>query len=105
MNTSKRHTTRCRLLIGDDHPLFAKGVAKVLEDTYEVIGTVGDGLALVRAAKQLNPVTASMLRAKSGSLFQKQCCCPSQRIPALATLLKKHSKRVPTLPGEACCTV
>jgi hypothetical protein len=29
------------LLIGDDHPLFAKGVSRVLEDTYEVIGTVG----------------------------------------------------------------
>src|SRR5262249_15552701 len=46
---------RCRLLIGDDHPVFAAGVAKILEDTCDVVATVGDGLALVQAAKQLNP--------------------------------------------------
>lgn len=51
----KRQTKKCRLLIGDDHPLFANGVAKLLEETYEVVGTVGDGLALVRAAERLNP--------------------------------------------------
>jgi PAS domain S-box-containing protein len=50
-----RPTKKCRLLIGDDHPLFASGVAKLLEETYEVVGTVGDGLALVRAAEQMNP--------------------------------------------------
>jgi CheY-like chemotaxis protein len=48
-------TKKCRLLIGDDHPLVASGVAKLLEETYEVVGVVGDGLALVRAAEQLNP--------------------------------------------------
>src|SRR5262249_20541898 len=50
-----RPTKKCRLLIGDDHPLFASGVAKLLEETHEVVGTVGDGLALVRAAEQMNP--------------------------------------------------
>jgi PAS domain S-box-containing protein len=50
-----RATRKCRLLIGDDHPLFASGVAKLLEETHEVVGTVGDGLALVRAAEQMNP--------------------------------------------------
>jgi PAS domain S-box-containing protein len=48
-------TKKCRLLIGDDHTLFAAGVAKLLEDTCEVVATVGDGLALVQAAEQLNP--------------------------------------------------
>jgi PAS domain S-box-containing protein len=48
-------TKKCRLLIGDDHPLFASGIAKLLEETHEVVGMVGDGLALVRAAEQLNP--------------------------------------------------
>jgi PAS domain S-box-containing protein len=51
----QRQTKKCRLLIGDDHPLFAIGVAKLLEENYDVVGTVGDGMALVRAAKQLNP--------------------------------------------------
>jgi PAS domain S-box-containing protein len=50
-----RPAKKCRLLIGDDHPLFASGVAKLLEETHEVVGTVGDGLALVRAAEQMNP--------------------------------------------------
>src|SRR5262245_22019365 len=52
---TSRPTRRCRLLIGDDHPLFASGVAKLLEETHEVVGTVGDGLALVRAAEQMKP--------------------------------------------------
>jgi PAS domain S-box-containing protein len=51
----KHPAKKCRLLIGDDHPLFASGVAKLLEETHEVVGTVGDGLALVRAAEQMNP--------------------------------------------------
>src|SRR5262249_21566516 len=50
-----RPAKKCRLLIGDDHPLFASGVAKLLEETHEVVGTVGDGLALVRAAEQMKP--------------------------------------------------
>jgi PAS domain S-box-containing protein len=48
-------TKRCRLLIGDDHPLFAAGVAKLLEDVCEVVGTAGDGMALVKAAERLSP--------------------------------------------------
>jgi CheY-like chemotaxis protein len=52
---TNRLTKKCRLLIGDDHPLFASGVAKLLEETHEVVGTVGDGLALVRAAEQMKP--------------------------------------------------
>jgi PAS domain S-box-containing protein len=51
----ERRSTKCRVLIGDDHPLFAAGVAKLLEDTCEVVGTAEDGLALVKAAERLNP--------------------------------------------------
>jgi PAS domain S-box-containing protein len=51
----KLQTMKCRLLIGDDHPLFASGVAKLLEEIYEVVGMVGDGLELVRAAERLKP--------------------------------------------------
>jgi CheY-like chemotaxis protein len=52
---SKPQTKRRRLLIGDDHPLLASGLAKLLEETYEVVGMAGDGLSLVRAAEQLSP--------------------------------------------------
>jgi PAS domain S-box-containing protein len=51
----KPDTKKRRVLIGDDHPLFASGVANLLQETYEVVGVVADGLALVRAAEQLNP--------------------------------------------------
>jgi DNA-binding NarL/FixJ family response regulator len=43
------------VLIGDDHPIFAAGVAKLVEDTCEVVATAGDGRALVQAAERLKP--------------------------------------------------
>jgi len=47
--------TRTRILIADDHNLVAELCKKLLEPEYEVIGTVGDGRALVRAAAELKP--------------------------------------------------
>jgi DNA-binding NarL/FixJ family response regulator len=47
--------TRTRVLIADDHNLVAELCKRLLEPEYEVIGTVGDGRALVRAALDLKP--------------------------------------------------
>jgi DNA-binding NarL/FixJ family response regulator len=47
--------TRPRILIADDHNLVAELCKRLLEAEYEVIGTVGDGRALVRAAADLKP--------------------------------------------------
>jgi len=47
--------TRPRILIADDHNLVAELCKKLLEPEYEVIGTVGDGRALVRAAADMKP--------------------------------------------------
>jgi DNA-binding NarL/FixJ family response regulator len=44
-----------RVLIADDHTLVAEACRKVLESDYEVVATVGDGLALVRAVPELRP--------------------------------------------------
>ena len=44
-----------RILIADDHTLVAEACKKLLETDYEVVGTVGDGRALVRAAAELRP--------------------------------------------------
>ena len=49
------HTTRPRILIADDHTLVAESCKKLLGRKYEVVGTVGDGRALVRAAAELKP--------------------------------------------------
>ena len=43
------------LLLADDHPNFLQKVENLLGGTYEVVGRVGDGQALVEAAKKLEP--------------------------------------------------
>jgi DNA-binding NarL/FixJ family response regulator len=44
-----------RILIADDHTLVAEACKKLLEHEYEVVATVNDGRALVRAAVELKP--------------------------------------------------
>ena len=46
---------RPRILIADDHALIAELCKRLLEAEFEVVGTVGDGRALVRAAADLKP--------------------------------------------------
>src|ERR1700760_4966148 len=46
---------RPRILIADDHALIAELCKRLLEAEFEVVGTVGDGRALVRAATDLKP--------------------------------------------------
>lgn len=47
--------TKPRVLIADDHSILLAGLRRLVEDSYEVVGTVEDGRALVAAAKQLEP--------------------------------------------------
>ncbi len=47
--------SRLRILLADDHPLVLDGVAKILEEEFDVVGKVEDGRALIAAAKQLKP--------------------------------------------------
>ncbi len=44
-----------RIIIADDHTLVAEACRKLLEADYEVVATVGDGRALVRAVAELRP--------------------------------------------------
>ncbi len=44
-----------RILIADDHTLVAEACKKLLDSEYNVVGTVSDGRALVRAAAELKP--------------------------------------------------
>jgi DNA-binding NarL/FixJ family response regulator len=48
-------TTRSRILIADDHTLVAELCKKLLETEFDVVGTVSDGRALLRAASELKP--------------------------------------------------
>jgi DNA-binding NarL/FixJ family response regulator len=46
---------RSRILIADDHTLVADLCKKLLETEFDVVGTVGDGRALLRSAADLKP--------------------------------------------------
>lgn len=46
---------RPRILLADDHALVAEGIRKLLEPDFDVVATVEDGHALVRAARELRP--------------------------------------------------
>ena len=46
---------RIRVLLADDHTMICAGLAKLLEPYYEVVGSVEDGRALLKAANELKP--------------------------------------------------
>jgi DNA-binding NarL/FixJ family response regulator len=46
---------RARILLADDHSLVAAGLCKLLEAEFDLVGAVGDGRALVAAAKKERP--------------------------------------------------
>jgi DNA-binding NarL/FixJ family response regulator len=48
-------SNRSRILIADDHTLVAELCKRLLESEFDVVGTVSDGRALVRAARELKP--------------------------------------------------
>jgi DNA-binding NarL/FixJ family response regulator len=43
------------VLIADDHPVVTQGLVSLLEDEFEIVGIVGDGRALIDAAKARRP--------------------------------------------------
>jgi DNA-binding NarL/FixJ family response regulator len=45
----------CRVLLADDHLLIAKGIQKLLEPEFELVGIVEDGRSLVTAVSNLKP--------------------------------------------------
>jgi DNA-binding NarL/FixJ family response regulator len=46
---------KARILLADDHTLVAEAFKRLLEPEFEVVGTVGDGRALLREAAELRP--------------------------------------------------
>jgi DNA-binding NarL/FixJ family response regulator len=47
--------SRPRIVIADDHPIFAEGVRGLLEPEFEVVAVVADGRAMVASAKKHRP--------------------------------------------------
>ena len=46
---------RPKVLLADDHIIVSEGLRTLLEDDFEVVAAVTDGMALVDAAKRLRP--------------------------------------------------
>jgi len=46
---------RPKILLADDHAIVIDGLRRLLETEFEVVGAVGDGRALLSAAKKLRP--------------------------------------------------
>jgi len=49
---------RPRVLLADDHALVAAGIAKLLEEDFELLGVVGDGRQLLAAMDRFRPDVA-----------------------------------------------
>lgn len=47
--------TRKRVLLADDHSAMLEEVRALLDEEYEIVGTVENGEKLVEAARELNP--------------------------------------------------
>ena len=46
---------KLRVLLADDHTIVAEGLRLLLEDEFDLVGIVGDGRAMVDAARKLSP--------------------------------------------------
>lgn len=46
---------RPRLLLADDHTVVVEGLRRLLEPEFDIVGTVPDGQALLKAAQELHP--------------------------------------------------
>jgi DNA-binding NarL/FixJ family response regulator len=46
---------RTTVLLADDHAIVAQGLASLLSETFDLVGNVGDGRALLEAAKERKP--------------------------------------------------
>ena len=46
---------RTKVLLADDHAMVVEGLAALLKDRFDLVGTVGNGSALLDAARKLRP--------------------------------------------------
>ena len=47
--------SRARVLVADDSAVVARRLRRLLADDFDVVGVVGDGLSLLRAAREAPP--------------------------------------------------
>lgn len=72
---------RPTVLLADDHVIFIDGLARILKDRFDVVGTVTDGSLLLHAVRQLRPdviVTDISMPAVSGLEGLRQLSAPRE---------------------------
>jgi DNA-binding NarL/FixJ family response regulator len=52
---SKVSTSRPKVMLADDHPIFLEGLIGLLRERFEIVGAVHDGEELIRSAQQFCP--------------------------------------------------
>ena len=69
-----------RILLADDHALIIEGFRRILEDSYDLVGTATDGRALIESAKSLQPdiiildVSMPLLNGIDAAVHLKKLC-------------------------------
>jgi DNA-binding NarL/FixJ family response regulator len=77
--------TKPRLMIADDHQIFAEGLKRLLSADFDIVGAVQDGRELVAAAEKLRPdvivadISMPMLNGIE-ALVQIQKACPEIKV-------------------------
>src|SRR5271154_5529605 len=91
---------RMRVLLADDHRLLADALKSILEPKYEVVGTVGDGRALLEAAEKLRPdvIVVDIAMPKLNGLDAAQNL--KQKMPGVKLVFMTMNED-PYLVGEA----
>ncbi len=79
-----------RILIADDHPMVLTALRDLLEEHGDVVGTVTDGQALVKAAQRLEPdvIFSGISMPKLNGLDATralQNCAPQSRVIIVTT--------------------
>lgn len=79
-----------RILLAEDHPLVRDALLSLLDELGEVVGVVGDGQALVKAAQRLKPdiIISDISMPKLNGLDAiraLQTCAPQSKVIILTT--------------------
>jgi DNA-binding NarL/FixJ family response regulator len=85
---------RVRVLIADDHPVVMEGLASLLRDHMDIVGTVSDGSQLVEAALSLRPdviITDLSMPRMSGMEAMRRLKC--ERIESKFIVLTMFADR------------
>lgn len=83
---------RPTLLLADDHVIVAEGLRSLLEDDFELVGTVADGVALVEAAERLRPdIIVSDLAMPRMNALEVMRELEIRKIPSRVIILTMHA--------------